>query len=195
MKDRNIALIIISTVFLLGIAVLIAGYFLITSQQVERNEPEITQQVIEIPEDAGGGGTTAVIEVNIEEDSTGTVEYEEDYSVNEDGISIDGTSLNTESCGFEGCFMEKFASCEPAVSTADIGLAAGEHEIFGSEAGGCKIGFKYTRNPNPDWENKYIYCVLNPAMDYTEQFQAGFEGAMEGTGSCYGPLVDVLQAL
>ncbi len=103
------------------------------------------------------------------------------------------SSSDSSSCNEESCFMENFKTCEPATLLMDIGFAGAYYEILGSTNGGCEIKMMYTKNPNPAWVNQPMACTLDNSDDFITAFQKEFEAAVEGEGSCTGPLAEILK--
>lgn len=106
---------------------------------------------------------------------------------------IEATVTTTVDCGDKNCFDEKFAACEPATLTASappLGTAA--YEILGAGTGGCRVTFKYTENPNPDWVNKEMTCTVDNSKDFQGAFDEVFPGVFQGNSQvCSGPFVDL----
>jgi hypothetical protein len=104
-------------------------------------------------------------------------------------ITIEADVTQTADCGYENCFEEKFAACQAATLQADAGaLGSFEYKIIGPVTGGCKVTMKYPSNPNPEWVNKELTCVLDNKIDLEESVGNTFDGILDGTVVCEGLL-------
>lgn len=104
-------------------------------------------------------------------------------------------TTDSSKCNEESCFMQNFKTCESAALSSDLGFAAVTYEILGSKDNGCEVQMLYTKNPNPEWVNKLMSCVLDNNQEFEIAIKPEFEAAIEGKGSCTGPLAEVLQGL
>lgn len=104
-------------------------------------------------------------------------------------------TTDSSECNEETCFMDNFKTCESATLSSDLGFAAVTYEILGSKDSGCEVQMLYTKNPNPEWVNQPMNCVLDNGQDFEVAVKPEFEAAIEGKGSCTGPLAEVLQGL
>ncbi len=111
-------------------------------------------------------------------------------------VSVTTDLATTNDCSGANCFEQKFAACQPATTNVDAeGIAAVEYKIVGPASGGCQISFKYTKNPNPDWENKELTCVINNSASFQQSSQTLMTGIFDGSANCRGPLLEVLQSM
>ncbi len=110
-------------------------------------------------------------------------------------ISVKSDVITTEDCGAEECFAEFFASCSPATLSAESPLGSIFYEIYGPEDTGCKVLIKYTENPNPEWVNEGMTCVMDNSIGFLNSVLTTFEGIPAGSVVCEGPLYDVIFAL
>ncbi len=133
-----------------------------------------------------------------------TTIVEEDANFQDTQIK-DGLTVNTDitvdltttiDCGAEvSCFDEKFAACEPSTMTSDAsGWVAVSYEITGPADYGCAVTMIYTTNPNPEWQDKPLYCVYDNSKDFESAMMEAVEAAMETDGYCSGPLNDVFHS-
>ncbi len=124
-----------------------------------------------------------------------TEKTEYDVTNEGEGISIiSDTETTTFNCGTdESCINEKFANCEPAILTSNLGdWVAVSYEITGPVVNGCSITFMYTINPNSKWVNQPMYCVVQTSSDFTATMQSAIENTFSGGASCTGPLADIV---
>ncbi len=111
-------------------------------------------------------------------------------------VSVTTDLATTNNCSGANCFEQKFAACQPATTNVDAeGIAAVEYKIIGPASGGCQISFKYTKNPNPDWENKELTCVINNSASFQQSSQTLMTGIFDGSANCRGPLLEVIQSM
>lgn len=104
------------------------------------------------------------------------------------------SNANAENCADISCFEEKFAKCEPAKLDYINPFASVYYEIYGPEDNGCRMLFRYTRNPNPAWENKDITCTWDNKINFQESIEKTFNNLRPGVNaSCEGPLLSILQ--
>jgi len=126
-----------------------------------------------------------------------TTIVEEDVTFDEPGLTLNVDEVTTTiDCGAEAsCFDEKFAACEPSTMTSDAsGWVAVSYEITGPADEGCAVTMIYTTNPNPEWQDKPLYCVYDNTKDFEVAMMEAFESAMNTDGYCSGPLNDVFHA-
>lgn len=102
-------------------------------------------------------------------------------------------------CGSESCINQKFASCSPAIYSADSGtklLGAVKYHIYGKKGSDCSMQFEWTQNPNPAWTNQPMTCVFNNKKALHDSFSDVLGNLLSGKNDnqCTGPLVSVLQA-
>ena len=109
-------------------------------------------------------------------------------------VSIEADLKTTVSCGTENCFKTKFATCAPATLTSDAGWAAVSYKIIGPVAGGCKMTFMYTQNPNPAWVNQPMTCTYDNKIDFQTSIQNTFNAVIQGKSDCTGSLVKILRS-
>jgi hypothetical protein len=108
-------------------------------------------------------------------------------------------TTNTVSCGYKGCFEEKFAACQPATATMGTQIMGAEieyyYQIIGAKSGKCEMMFKFTKNPNPDWVNKESICLFDNTKPFTTAFSTTFGEALNNikTTSCTGSFIDLLR--
>ncbi|MEK7548230.1 MAG: hypothetical protein AAB540_05020, partial [Patescibacteria group bacterium] len=76
-------------------------------------------------------------------------------------VKVESDVIETVDCGEESCFQQKFADCQPAIMKQDFGFMSVEYKIIGSADGGCEMVYKYLKNPNSEWANKEMTCVLD----------------------------------
>lgn len=110
-----------------------------------------------------------------------------------DSSPSETSSTSSSACNDEACFVENFKTCKTATMSEDGGFAAVAYEILGPSNEGCEVEMKFTKNPNPAWVNQPIMCTLDMDADFLTAWQKEFEAAIEGKGSCTGPLVEILQ--
>lgn len=104
-----------------------------------------------------------------------------------------GTSV---ACEDETCMYTKFETCEAATFSADAGFAAITYEIFGPKDGGCEMSLVYTKNPNPEWEDKTLLCTFDNTLDFQTAVGEQLTAASNSEGStCSGSLLEVLSNL
>lgn len=100
---------------------------------------------------------------------------------------------STVDCGSQDCFNNKFASCEPATLQAEIeGMGAVSYKIISKTTAGCNLTFKYTKYPDPTWENKEMTCPFNNSLSFEAALQKVFSGVTTGEVVCTGPLYKIL---
>lgn len=96
-------------------------------------------------------------------------------------------------------FMDQFKTCKPGVLDLDQSFVAIRYEILEQSFRGCKMGLKYTKNPNPEWIDKDLICWY----DTTKPFEQAVGDMMEsvannelpGSDDCTGPLAEILRSL
>ena len=98
-------------------------------------------------------------------------------------------------CVDKNCFQSKFSKCEPATLKADIAFASAEYKIVEPANGGCKMTFKYTKNPNPEWVNKEMTCSFDNKIEFEKSFQNTFNRVVEGKVVCSGPFYTILRSM
>lgn len=110
-------------------------------------------------------------------------------------VNISAPVTTTVNCGSKECFSSHFASCTAnSTINSDAGFAAFFAKIIGPATGGCKVTMKYTSNPNPDWVNKEMTCVMNNKIEIEASIQETFSGIMDGSITCEGPLYELLKS-
>lgn len=109
-------------------------------------------------------------------------------------IKIKAEVETTVNCGSEDCFKKKFTACQPATMISDAGFAAVSYKIIEPTTSGCKMTFKYTTNPNPDWVNKEMTCTFDNKIGFDESIKKVFDGIFDGTVVCAGPLYPVMRS-
>ncbi len=120
--------------------------------------------------------------------------YQEDRGGVKVGLSYKGNVTETVDCGNEGCFQQKFAACQPATFGTNVeGFAGVQNKIIGPAAGGCKVTFKYTKNPNPNWVNKEMTCAYDNKVDFFKAQEKAFNGVLDGSVVCEGPLYPIFR--
>lgn len=104
-------------------------------------------------------------------------------------IDIEVDVTTTVDCGPDpSCFDEKFTNCEPATMTGDLsGWVAMSYEITGQAEGGCAVTAMYTQNPNPDYENLPLYCVVDNSQDFETAITETWQQEFTTQGYCTGP--------
>lgn len=112
------------------------------------------------------------------------------------GNSSNGSST-IATCVTKECLYQNFSSCNP--SSAEFGLGDVSttqlevyYQILGLVPGGCKMSYRYTQNPNPDWINKDITCVYDNKLDFQQALTEEMNEVTLGTSDCSGPLMDVI---
>jgi hypothetical protein len=111
-------------------------------------------------------------------------------------ISVKTDVVQTVDCGSTDCFQQKFAVCQPATVNINAGgLGAVAYKIIGPVTGGCKMIFKYTTNPNPNWVNKEMTCTYDNKIDFQKSIENTFNEVIKGTVTCLGPLYTILRSL
>lgn len=110
-------------------------------------------------------------------------------------INIKTDATQTVDCGSEDCFQQKFATCQPATLKADVDFASVDYKIIGPATGGCKMTFKYTTNPNPEWVNKEMTCTFDSKINFQKSMENVFNGVIDGSVVCTGPLYNILKSL
>lgn len=126
----------------------------------------------------------------------GTV-IEEDVTLEGDGLTVHVDEMTTTvNCGQDTtCFDEKFATCELAMMTVNMGnWAAMSYEITGLATNGCAVTTIYTINPNPAWVNQPMYCIVDNSKDFETAMQETLNSAINTEGICTGPLNDIMHA-
>lgn len=98
-------------------------------------------------------------------------------------------------CGSDDCFQQKFSSCQQSVLKGDAGFASVEYKIIGPATGGCKMTFKYTTNPNPDWINKEMTCIFDNKIGFQKSIENTFSGIIDGSVVCSGTLYTILKSM
>ncbi|HYF96540.1 MAG TPA: hypothetical protein VD947_00710 [Patescibacteria group bacterium] len=99
-----------------------------------------------------------------------------------------------ENCTDISCFEEKFAKCEAAKLNYINPFASVYYEIYGPQNDGCRMLFRYTKNPNPAWENQDIICTWDNKINFQESVEKTFNNLGSGINTtCEGPLVPILQ--
>jgi hypothetical protein len=112
-------------------------------------------------------------------------------------VSVTAPVTQTENCGDQGCFEKKFADCKPATLTAGFGediktaSLVVYYKINGPKANGCNMVFRYTKNPNPDWENKDLTCNWDNKKAFQDSIEQTFNNL--DAYSCEGPLLPLLK--
>ncbi|HSW37745.1 MAG TPA: hypothetical protein VLG37_05275 [Candidatus Saccharimonadales bacterium] len=112
-------------------------------------------------------------------------------------VSVTAPVTQTENCGDQGCFEKKFAECKPATLTAGFGediktaSVVVYYKINGPEGDGCNMVFRYTKNPNPDWENKDLTCNWDNKKAFQDSIEQTFNN-LDGY-ACEGPLLPLLK--
>ena len=97
-------------------------------------------------------------------------------------------------CNDQDCFDEKFAACEKASITFDMGMASYTYEILGFQNGNCYMKTFYPTNINPDFTDKEMYCGYDNTKDFTSataEVIASFSRGDE-LGDCYGELYNLM---
>jgi hypothetical protein len=110
-------------------------------------------------------------------------------------INLQADVTTTVNCGEENCFNKKFANCEPATLTSDVGFASVHYEIISPANGGCKMKMKYPTNPNPEWINKEMTCTFDNKLSLEKSVESTFGGVIEGNIICQGPLFNILTSM
>lgn len=82
-------------------------------------------------------------------------------------------------------FKVKFNSCQQAKSEYKLSDTIIYYlEIIGPKEGLCEVKSKFTVNPNPEWINKEMTCLLDNSLDY--------ETAVQDMSRCSGELYDLM---
>jgi hypothetical protein len=130
------------------------------------------------------------------ESITTTKDYDASFGQQDDvmdiNVNMSGQVTNTESCGTADCFEEKFSNCLPATMESTVEFGSFYYKIIGPESNGCKVTMKYTKNPNPEWVNKEITCILDNELELEESVIDAFNRISSGNSTCSGPLYDML---
>lgn len=129
--------------------------------------------------------------------TTTTTIVEEDVTFDEPGLTLHVDEvITTIDCGSDpSCFDEKFTACEPSTMMSDVGgWVAGSYEITEPSGNGCAVTMMYTTNPNPEWENLPLYCVLDNTKDFETASQEAWLGAFSTEGYCTGPFNDMFHS-
>ncbi|MDO8572256.1 MAG: hypothetical protein Q7S11_00630 [bacterium] len=97
-------------------------------------------------------------------------------------------------CENEECFQEAFTACREAILQIDTGVTTAYYKIVGLAPQGCEMMFKYTVNPNDNWVNKEITCILDNQINFQRSMVNAFKEVVEGSMViCTGPFVGVLK--
>ncbi len=174
-------LIIISVVAVGG-----GGFYVYEKQKAEKEVKTVEEKGAEIQIENKNTVTTTKTEQSTKKDNAGEIKIE---------TNIKADVSSTVDCGSESCFQEKFSACQPATVTSDAGFAASYFKIIGPKSGKCEVSFKYVKNPNPAWVNQEMTCVMDNKVSFQKSFENEFNAVIDGSSSCKGPLVGVLQAL
>lgn len=110
-------------------------------------------------------------------------------------VKITGTSLQTENCGSQDCFYQKFATCSPATLDSSLGPITFHYEIIKPVTNGCQVSMKYTRNPNPAWVDEQMLCILNNKANFQSEAQRVMSDIQNDSQTCTGPLSDTIRAM
>jgi hypothetical protein len=128
---------------------------------------------------------------------TTTKKVEQSYQDKTDSLRVESKItadvVQTVDCGNEDCFNKKFASCQPATLHADIGVGSVEYKILTKGSTGCNLSFKYTKYPDPSWENKDMTCQFDNKISFEDSMNKVFKGVTSGQIVCKGPLFDILK--
>jgi hypothetical protein len=187
-NQKGFAVIIILTIVAL-VMIGGSGYYIYNQLQQKKTASPISQPLLNQQAPLNNNGiitTTKTVEANNITNNNG--------SKIEGSIKIDITQ--TVDCGSEDCFKEKFITCQPSTLKADGGLmGVAYYRIIGPDIGGCKMVFKYTASPNPDWVNKEMICVFDNKIDFQKSIENTFDGIMKGSIICSGPLYTILHSI
>lgn len=97
-------------------------------------------------------------------------------------------------CENEECFQEAFTACRETTLQIDTGVTTAYYKIVGLAPQGCEMMFKYTVNPNDNWVNKEITCILDNQINFQRSMVNAFKEVVEGSMViCTGPFVGVLK--
>jgi Tfp pilus assembly major pilin PilA len=122
--------------------------------------------------------------------ATEVVTYTKHVETDSPGLSAKADMTISENCGYKDCFQQKFKACEPAVTTANIGIGAVEYKILGKGTTGCNVTFKYTNYPDPTWVNKEMTCEFNNKVSFDDAMKPVFSGT---NTTCKGPFYDIIR--
>jgi len=176
----GIIVLIVASIALVG-----GGFYVYQQQQSKATLPAPEISIKEQENDNVEITTTKTIESSKNVDTEG---LKADINIKADVTEI-------VNCGAEDCFQKKFSACQPATYKADTGFVATEYKIIGPADSGCKVTFKYTTNPNPEWVNKEMTCTFDNKIDFEKSFQNTFEGAIAGSATCTGSLYTILKSM
>ena len=138
-------------------------------------------------------------EGNVEGDIIATTSQKEgsfqgDVGGSKVSADIKADVTDTVNCGSEDCFTQKFKDCKSATLTSDAGFGSINYKIIGPAADGCKMTVKYPINPNPVWVNKEMTCTFNNKISLQDSVEKVFNGVMDGSVVCEGPLYAILKS-
>lgn len=171
---------------IVALAAIGGGGYYVYHQQQQKTTPPFTQTPQETNSNNSGTiTTTKTVETHKKDDSGGI----------KTDINIKADITQTVDCGSEDCFQQKFATCQPSTLKADAGFAAVDYKIIGPATGGCKMTFKYTTNPNPDWVNKEMTCTFDNKIAFQKSIENAFNGVINGSVVCSGPLYTILRSM
>ena len=123
----------------------------------------------------------------------GDVTWTEPVKKDSPDFSYEADIKSTVNCGSQDCFNKKFASCEPATIQSEIeGMGSVSYKIINKTSAGCNLTFKYTKYPDPTWENKEMTCPFNNSLSFEAALQKVFMGVTTGEVVCTGPLYKIL---
>ncbi len=115
-----------------------------------------------------------------------------DKNIDDNGIKAElklkALITTTVDCGSESCFSKKFLNCSPSEMLVS-GFGVFDYNIIGPDQNGCKVKMKFLENPNKDWENKEMICILDIKKDFLQQVEKNV--FLTNNTKCSGELFDL----
>ena len=159
-KKLNIfPIIIIVIVILILIGVCLYFFVFNNEKSVSENINSTTQKDVNLVDENGDNFGQVHVDVNVDMQVTTETGYDD--------------------------FKIKFNSCQQAKSEYKLSDTMIYYlEIIGPKDGLCEVKSKFTVNPNPEWINKEMTCLLDNSLDY--------ETAVQDMSKCSGELYNLM---
>lgn len=102
---------------------------------------------------------------------------------------------DTESCGSNGCFDQKFTQCENAWIIRKTPFETTRFDILGQKDKGCSVKQTALVSMYPTWKDTSMVCTFDNTVSLSVAASVAFKEILEGKVQCTGSLYISMRAI